>query len=210
MLVSNQSRSSAGINPAVAAGAATGRGFSAQFAAALNDAPKSPAPLPAISPNDSSDSESVSIAALMMPSEASVGRLMRQVQGALQQKMAAAGMSTSPAFEINEDPTTGAMSISGNRPDKAAIESMINGDPKLRLRLHNVSALASQIPVMQTAAHYASAWANAGDDAQRNTVYSYYRSLFDSLHSVTQLSMGPQGLALSLNGTNIPVANDQG
>ncbi|MBV8046157.1 MAG: hypothetical protein JO171_03330 [Paludibacterium sp.] len=140
--------------------------------------------------------------AALLPTPENIEKLRQQAEGLLTQQMGAAGLSTAPAFDINEDLATGRMTISGNRPDKDKIEALINGNNTLRMALHNASALASQLPAMQAGAQYAQAWQQAGTDEQRNAVYNYFRSLFDSLpgQTHTQLSMGPSGLGLTLNG----------
>lgn len=150
--------------------------------------------------------DALSTTHLEMPTEESVGRLLKQAQAVLRRKMQAAGLPEDPPFTLHEDLATGRFSVEGDRADKAQIEDLINSDAKLRLGLHNVSALASQIPYAKAAAQYATDWANATSDAQRTAVFRYYRALFDSLHSETRLSVGAGGLALTLNGEAIAPA----
>ncbi|SCK22449.1 hypothetical protein PSELUDRAFT_2588 [Vogesella sp. LIG4] len=142
--------------------------------------------------------------ALMLPTRENVGRMAADVQTRLQQKLAAAGISASPAFELVEsDPNTGYITVRGDRPDAAAIEKLINGDDKLSLAIHNVNALASQIPSLEAGVAYTRAWYAARSDSERMAVFEYYRALQASLHTDTQMRFGPQGMAFSLNGEAI-------
>lgn len=147
-------------------------------------------------------------AALLLPTRQNVGRLAANAQALLQHKLAAAGISASPAFELVEsDPNTGYISVRGQRADAAAIEQLINGDDKLTLAIHNVNALASQVPAMDAAGPYVAAWQAARTDSERMAVFDYYRALMASLRSDTHMQFGPQGLAFSLNGEAIAVAS---
>lgn len=145
---------------------------------------------------------------VLLPTRENVGRLAANAQALLQQKLAAAGISASPAFELVEsDPNTGYISVRGQRADAAAIEQLINSDDKLTLAIHNVNALASQVPAMDAAGPYAAAWQAAKTDGERMAVFEYYRALMASLRSDTCMQFGPQGLAFSLNGEAIVVVS---
>ncbi|MFC3625931.1 hypothetical protein ACFOKJ_07250 [Vogesella amnigena] len=144
--------------------------------------------------------------ALLLPTWQNVGRLAANAQALLQHKLAAAGISASPPFELVEsDPNTGYISVRGQRPDAAAIEQLINSDDKLTLAIHNVNALASLVPAMDAAGPYVAAWQAARTDSERMAVFEYYRALMASLRSDTCMQFGPQGLAFSLNGEAIVV-----
>jgi hypothetical protein len=199
MLVNSQTRPVADSRRTVPAVGSIDNGFGAQYSALTGETD------PALAVPSTADHR-LALMAPLLPTEENVSQMLKEVQGQLREKMASAGISESPSFEFNEDPATGRISISGDRPDKAKIEAMINDDQQLRLNLHNVRAMASNLPLMKAAAQYAQAWANATSDSQRTAVYNYYRSLFESLHSETTLSMGAGGLALTLNGDAIPTA----
>jgi len=108
--------------------------------------------------------------------------------------LAKEGISSSPAFEVDVDERTMAITVTGDRTDTAAIAKVLNGDETVRSGIQTLAAISSHAAGMSESLNFQKEYRASSDP---ESVVARYASLFGQQKGVD--------ISLRFDGTNIAV-----
>lgn len=144
---------------------------------------------------------------LLMPTRDNVAKLAQAASETLNAKLATAGISRTPSFELDiEDVNSAHVSVKGNRTDAQAIEDLINADPQLQMTIHNAEAIASHIPGIERSMAYQEEYRAAHTRQQIDQVNARYADLLSGNPPAADIGMryGAKGIEVTINRQAVP------
>jgi hypothetical protein len=137
----------------------------------------------------------------LLPTPANLQKYSGELTQSVNALLAQAGISQSPPISFSVDPNTAQVAVTGNRPDTAQIQKLINSDPGLKSQFHQVQAAGSQLAAFQQGLKAVDAYLAAKTPAEIQSVIGQYYS--------GGPSQSPD-ITLAYDGTSIQVdANGQ-
>lgn len=139
-------------------------------------------------------------ATLLLPTPETIGNLSGQLSGDLGKLFAAAGVPTQPPVAFEVDPNTGHIAVTGDRPDIAQIERLVNGDSAIARRMRDLSALSSHAIAIGQARRAGAATSPAG--VQR--AIAQYTQIYNGQQRAANITLGYDGNAVDVSADGRP------
>lgn len=139
----------------------------------------------------------------LLPTRSNAAMLAQEAGRAINAKLEAAGIPSSPPFElVIEDVNSAHVSVKGDRADAKAIEDLINSDPSLQMAVHNTYAIASHIPGVERAMAFSQEYSSAQSKAEIDRVLARYADALNGSVPAADihLQFGKSGMTVTLNG----------
>jgi len=139
----------------------------------------------------------------LLPTRSNAAMLAQEAGRAINARLEAAGIASSPPFELAIDDVNSAhVTVKGGRADAKAIEDLINSDPSLQMAVHNTYAIASHIPGVERAMAFSQEYSSAQSKAEIDRVLARYADALNGSVPAADihLHIGTGGMTVTLNG----------
>lgn len=147
----------------------------------------------------------LSKATFKLPSWQSVHELKSEFSAKLKEALNEAGIESNPPFTITQDVNTGVFSVTGDNPQAAQVQELLNNNDELKMLHHNMQAIASHMPGIEASMKFQREYlATDGAAAIQNVIAKYSRLFYGRPipHSFTTL-YGSEGAVLQMDGRKV-------